>query len=111
MKGSRANPGGTTINLTWDVATCTSSDFHVLYGDLFNVGALAVTGASCNLGTSGAASWTAVPAGSLWFTLVGDDDGTTEGSWGRDGTHAERGGATVSGLCGTTVKNTTGTCP
>jgi hypothetical protein len=52
-----------------------------------------------------------VPAGNVWFVIVGDDDGTTEGSWGTDGNGAQRGGVTVSGLCGMTTRDNTGTCP
>jgi hypothetical protein len=55
----------------------------------------AVSGAACDLGTSGTASWTGVPAGNLWFVVVGDNGGTVEGSWGKR-TDGERGGSTAS---------------
>lgn len=35
----------------------------------------------------------------------------TESSWGLDGTLIERNGATASGVCGVSTKDTTGTCP
>lgn len=111
MRASRGNPAGTAINLTWDVATCLSADHHVIYGDLANVGTVVVSGAACNLGTSGSAFWTGVPAGSLWFVVVGDDDAATEGSWGKDHSGVERAGATASGLCGMTTRNNSGSCP
>ena len=111
MKGSRADLLGTTINVTWDVATCSSADHHILYGDLATVASTAVTGASCDLGTSGATSWTGVPAGDLWFVVVGDDNATTEGSWGTDGAGAQRGSGTVSGQCGMAARDNSGVCP
>ena len=110
MTGSRADASGSTIDLTWDVATCVSTDHHVLYGDLADVASSTVGGASCDLGTSGSASWTGVPAGNLWFVVVGDDNASTEGSWGKM-TSGERGGGTVSGRCGMATRNNSGVCP
>ncbi len=110
MTGSRADALGSTIALTWDVSTCSSTDHHVLYGNLANVSSSAVSGASCHLGTSGAAAWTGVPAGNLWFVIVGDDDAAVEGSWGTM-TGGERGGSAPSGQCGTTARDNSGTCP
>jgi len=111
MTGSRGNPSGTTIQLTWDITTCASADHHVLYGDLADVSSMAVMGAACDLGTSGAASWTAVPAGDLWFVVVGDDNATTEGTWGVDGIGGQRGGTTASGQCEIATRNNGGICP
>jgi hypothetical protein len=111
MTGSRADASGSTIDLTWDVSTCSSADHHLLYGDLANVASLAVAGAVCDLGTSGSASWTGVPAGDLWFVVVGDDDASTEGSWGTDGTGAQRGGSSPSARCGMATRDNSGVCP
>ena len=111
MKGSRADPSGTTINLNWDVATCTSPNHHLLYGDLATVASATVNGAACNLGTSGSAPWTGVPAGDLWFVVVSDDGASIEGSWGTDGTGAQRGLGTASGQCGVTTRDNSGVCP
>jgi hypothetical protein len=111
MRASRVDTPGSSIALTWDVATCTSADYHVLYGGLSSVSAASVTGAFCNLGTTGSATWTGVPAANLWFVVVGDNDGTIEGSWGTDGVGGQRGGATPSGQCGLVVRNNSGTCP
>ena len=110
MKGSRGDPSGSTINLTWDIATCSSTDHHVLYGALASVATATVSGASCNLGATGSASWTGVPAGNLWFVVVGDNDATSEGSWGTR-TGGERGGTSASALCGMTTRDNSGTCP
>jgi hypothetical protein len=104
-----ARVDATSINVAWSV-TCASTDYHLLYGNLAGVAATTPTGSVCNLGTSGAASWTGVPAGSLWFVVVGDDDATTEGSWGH-ATAGERGGTTASGQCSITTRDNSGTCP
>ena len=110
MKASRADAAGATINLTWDVSTCSSSDHHVLYGNLANVASSTVSGASCDLGTFGSATWPGVPAGSLWFVVVGNDNAVTEGSWGMM-TSGERGGASASGRCALSARNNAATCP
>ena len=110
MRGSRSDPSGSSIALTWDVLTCSSSDHHVLYGNLANVSTSTVSGSVCDLGTSGNATWTGVPAGNLWFVVVGDDDVSREGSWGLK-TSGERGGASASGACGMTTRDNAATCP
>jgi hypothetical protein len=111
MTGSRADAAGSTIDLTWDVATCSSPNHHLLYGDLAAVASPTVLGAACNLGTSGSGSWSGVPAGDLWFVVVGDDGVSTEGSWGTDGAGAQRGLFTASGQCGLTARDNSGVCP
>jgi subtilisin-like proprotein convertase family protein len=110
MRASRADPVGLSISLTWDVATCSSTDHHVLYGPLASVASASPTGAVCDLGTTGSAVWGSVPTGNLWFVVVGDNDLTTEGSWGTT-TAGERGGTSVSGFCNMVVRNNAGTCP
>jgi hypothetical protein len=110
MRASRVGAAGSTINLTWDVATCASSDHHVLFGSLATVASSTVSGSVCDLGSSGAVTWPGVPAGSLWFVVVGDNDATVEGSWGKM-TSGERGGGTASGLCGMAGRDNSGTCP
>ncbi len=110
MRASRGNGSGTRINLTWDVATCSSTDHHVLYGALANIATSTVSGAFCNLGIDGIKTWLGVPAGNLWFVVVGDNDQTLEGSWGTM-TSGERGGSAASGQCGLTTRNNLSTCP
>ncbi len=111
MTGSRADVSGTAIDVTWDVATCSSADHHILYGDLADVASAAILGASCDLGISGAATWTGVPAGDLWFVVVGNDGASTEGSWGVTGAGAQRGAGAASGQCGLTARDDSGVCP
>jgi hypothetical protein len=111
MTASRADAAGATIDVAWDVTTCSSPDHHLLYGDLAALASPTALGASCNLGTSGSATWSGVPAGDLWFLLVGDDGVSTEGSWGTDGAGAQRGLITASGQCGLTARDNSGVCP
>jgi hypothetical protein len=111
MRASRADINASTINLAWDVATCSSTDHHLLYGDLATVASSTIGGAICNLGTSGANLWAGAPSGNLWFVIVGDDDAAIEGSWGTDGSGAQLGGGTASGLCGTSTRDNSGVCP
>ena len=110
MTADRGNPLATSINVTWDVATCTSSDHELLYGDLASVGSYSVAGSVCGLGISGSAAWNSVPAGNVWFVVVGTTGTGTEASWGL-GTAGERGGTTASGQCGNAVRDNSGTCP
>jgi uncharacterized repeat protein (TIGR01451 family) len=110
MTASRADAAGSSIDLRWDVATCASTGYHVLYGSLATVATHAVAGSACGIGTSGAFSWSGVPAGDLWFVVAADDGASTEGSWGAGAT-GERGGSSPSGQCGMAAKNLSGTCP
>jgi hypothetical protein len=111
MTASRTDGTGASINLKWNVATCSSTDHHLIYGDLATVASSTPSGGACNLGTSGTNIWAGVPAGNVWFVIVGDDDATTEGSWGTYTGGAQRGGAGVSGQCGMTTRDNSGTCP
>jgi subtilisin-like proprotein convertase family protein len=110
MTADRGNALATSINVTWDVSTCSSADHEILYGNLASVASSTVTGSFCGLGVSGAATWTGVPAGNLWFVVVGADNFGTEGSWGL-GTGGQRGGTAASGQCGNGVRDNTATCP
>ena len=60
-----------------------------------------------SIGTSGNFNWTDVPEEDLFFLVVGvDESGCYESSWGTDGSGSERNGATPSGQCGATMKDT-----
>jgi hypothetical protein len=111
MTGSRLDGFGSSIGLTWDVATCASTDHHVIYGSLSSVASMTVLGGACDLGATGTATWSSVPAGDLWFIIVGDDDGATEGSWGTDGNGGQRSAGTPSGVCGIASRDDAATCP
>ena len=110
MLASRGDPAGSVIDLTWDVSTCQASDYHVLFGSLANVAGLGIDGGVCSIGTVGSFTWSSVPAGDLWFLVVGDDGATTEGSWGTDGSGEQRVGNTA-GVCAIVSRDDTGTCP
>src|SRR5262249_11247237 len=81
LRASRAAADGSSLALTWDVATCVSGTYKALYGNLASVASGAPSGAACGLGSSGAATWSAVPPGNLWFVVVASDGAGTEGTW------------------------------
>jgi hypothetical protein len=91
----------------WD-DQCAPTGANILYGSLDQVSTHAVSGAVC--GIASPETWTAVPAGDLWFVVVGDDGVSVESSWGVS-TEGERNGLVDSGMCGVTAKDITGTCP
>ena len=99
-----------TIELEWDAASCPAADYNLLYGDLAAVGSYSLDGSECAIGTSGSFTWTGVPAGSLYFLVVGVDGLDTESSWGRDNSMIERNGAAASSECGATEKDPTYVC-
>ena len=72
---------------------------------------LGINGGVCAIGTVGSFTWSSVPAGDLWFLVVGDDGASTEGSWGTNGSGAQRAGSTASGVCAIVDRDNTGTCP
>jgi hypothetical protein len=111
LRGSRGIPAATTINLTWNVATCHSTGYHLLYGNLATVATYAISGAVCALDVLGNHTWNGVPAGNLWYVVVPDNVGSTEGSWGLGVGGGQEGGSTASGQCGYTVRDNSGTCP
>ena len=111
MLASRMNPGGSSLHLTWDVAACAAKNYHLLYGPLATVSSYALSGAACGAGPLGSFTWNGVPAGNLWYVLVGDDGSGVEGSWGKSSAGAERGGTSASGQCGFNSRTNAGTCP
>jgi hypothetical protein len=100
----------TTLAVSWDVATCSSPDHELLYGDLAAVSSYAIAGAVCGLGTSGSATWSGVPAGDLWFLVTGVDGAGTEATWG-DATAGPRNGTASSGQCGSSARTNGTGCP
>jgi hypothetical protein len=107
---------GASGTVTWDTSNCASTNYHIIYGKGENLAAWTVDGGKCSLGTSGNYGWTSIPDPSsytsrfLWFLVVGDNGGTTEGSWGLTSGGAERGGTNASSQCSCASKNTTGSC-
>jgi hypothetical protein len=111
VTASRATPAGDAIDLGWDTTSCTAADYHLIYGDFANVSTYAIVGSECSLGTTGSYSWNAVPAGDLFFLVIGTDGAGTESSWGMDSQFGERNGLSPSGQCGTVSKDVSGSCP
>jgi subtilisin-like proprotein convertase family protein len=111
MTVSRVTGAASAVHLAWDTQTCASKNNHLLYGTLQNVSTYLLDGAVCGLGPAGGYDWAGIPAGDLWFVVVGDDAASVEGTWGTDSTGAHRSGTTPSGYCGFTARNNTATCP
>jgi hypothetical protein len=110
VRASRLDAAGSSMQVTWDMTSCPASAVNLLYGDLAAVGGYTLAGAVCGLGASGDYRWETVPVEDLYFLLVGTDGDVTEGSWGVDGGGQERNGSVPCGLCGVTIKDTSGIC-
>ena len=111
LRADRLTTSGDMLFVSWDNSTCSAADYNLLYGDLSGVNTLALSGSECSLGAGGSFSWNSVPAGNLFFLVVGTDGSGIESSWGLDGNDGERNGLTVSGECSTTFKEPSNTCP
>jgi len=107
MSAERLTPDGSEIAITWD-DQCAPPSAKVIYGDLGQVWAYTIAGAVCDIGNP--ATWTSVPAGDLWFVVVGSNGLGVESSWGL-ATGGERSGLSPSNTCGDTAKDLTGSCP
>ena len=90
---------------------CNLGVFNLLYGDLAGVATYALDGGRCSIGDTGTYTWGGVPAGSLYFLVVGTNGVGTESSWGTDSELNERNGAAASGVCLVSGKSTHATCP
>jgi hypothetical protein len=111
LLGDRTDVSGATLQLFWDASTCPATSYNLIYGDLANVSSYATLGGECAIGTSGSFTWNAVPAGNLFYLIVGSDGTSTESSWGVDSNFNERNGSVASGECSVTAKDSSQTCP
>ena len=111
LRGERVTVAGDVIDTSWDVSACVAGDYNLLYGNLSDVSSAAVAGSECALGTSGSFTWSSVPAGDLFFLVVGTDGAGTESSWGVTSVFGERNGLTPSGECGSASKDISQSCP
>jgi len=112
LAASALSAAGDQLQLAWDASTCTSFDYHLLFGSLADVSVYELAGAECNIGTGGTHVWNNVPPGSLYFVVVGTDDtGVYESSWGGDSSGDPRNGTGASFHCGTTTKVVSASCP
>jgi hypothetical protein len=88
---------------------CDPWEANLIYGPLDQVSSFTVTGAECTV--SQPTLWGPVPAGNIWFLMVGESKSHLESSWGWTTYNGERNGFGSSGQCGTTFKNPSGACP
>jgi hypothetical protein len=109
--GEAGDPGGQMLLAEYDDATgiialtygdgCEATDHVIQYGDLTqaSIAAYSWSGQVCGLGMGGAYAWTP-PASpeSLFFVIVGNN-GTVEGSYGLDGSGAERPEDVLGAVC------------
>ncbi len=98
---------GNQIILEWD-DRCSPASTKILYGPLDQVATYGIAGAACAIANPEV--WGSVPAGDLWFVLVGEDGLGLESSWGQ-ASGGERGGLAASGTCGSSAKDLAGSCP
>src|SRR5512143_663546 len=107
---------GRDLTITWDANNCPSIGYHILYGFGSGLPLGTVVAGVCAVGNSGSTLWLSTPDPAtdpsrlLWFVVAGDDGSSTEGSWGLASSGVERGGATPSGVCGMSFKDTSGYC-
>jgi hypothetical protein len=113
----------TRLRLTFDDASCDGNADHQLvigFGSDLPAspgGTFLVSDDRCGVSTP--YNWQGVPdpsvdpGGLLWFLVLANDGGTTEGSWGTDSDGIERSGPAGdggSGVCGMTVKDVSNAC-
>jgi hypothetical protein len=112
MTCSRMTAQGDWIQVDWDASSCMAHDYNLIFGHLANLSAYTVDGAECGIGVFGTHDWLGVPAGDLFFVIVGvDDTGVYESSWGVDGAGGQRNGTSPSWMCGVTTRDTSEQCP
>ena len=112
MTASRVTPAGDWIQVDWDASSCMADEYNLIFGPLADLSAYTLEGAECAIGVAGSHDWVDVPAGDLFFLIVGvDDTGVYESSWGADGLGAQRAGTSASWMCGVTSKDATEGCP
>ncbi len=110
LRVAKATPTATQVDIEWDVMTCTSVDFHLIYGDLIDVALVQPDGSVCGLGQTGQANGISLPSGDRWFLVIANDGVDVEGSWG-DGASGPRNGSVPSASCGVLARDNGGTCP
>ena len=100
---------GADIHVAWDVAACAASRYNLFYGDLASVASSTYSGAVCDLGASGHATFTP-PEGSLFFVIVSADASGVEGVHGYDSRgHARH--ASAQERCGIVGQIRSSRCP
>ncbi len=110
MRVGKATPAAIDLPMAWDVATCPSQGYHLLFGDLADVSVYSLAGSDCGLSVSGSDTWFGSASASVWFVIVPDDASVVEGSWGNSSSGI-RNGSTPSNECGLGLRDNSGTCP
>jgi hypothetical protein len=111
MTCQRVSAGGDQIRILWDPSCRGSSNYNLIVGNLAEVADYTLQSSECAIGNLGAYNWTGVPAGDLYFLLVGVDECSVyESTWGMNSFGEERNGTVPSNLCGVTTKIPGGTC-
>jgi len=104
----RASRSGSNVVITWDATRCPATAVNVYRGAIGNY--TAFTGGSCSLPPTGSATL-ALP-NNAWFLVAATDGSSTDGSWGRTLTGAERGYAGASLACPAITQHVTNNgCP
>ena len=112
MTCSRMTAAGDWIQVDWDATSCMATNYNLIFGSLADLSTYTVAGAECAIGVAGRHDWLDVPAGDLFFVIVGvDDTGVYESSWGTASSGEQRGGTSASWMCGVTTKDATEGCP
>jgi hypothetical protein len=118
---------GSSLLVQWDTLLCSGNrDHQIVYGvgpglPAAPGGSYALVGSVCALGSSSPFTWSGSPDPTalnptgrwMWFLVLANDGGTTEGSWGRDSFQQERTGTGAqgsSGQCGILSKNLSNIC-
>jgi len=117
---SRTDPTGDLLQLTFDPATCSSTDHQIVFGGGSGLpsslgGAFTSLGAACSIGGGPTFEWSSPatatdPSGLIWWIVLTTDGVRSEGSWGVDSSDSERNGAAASNQCRVTTKSLENSC-
>ena len=101
------NQGSGEIDVAYTPA-CDATNHTIYFGDLADVGSYGYGGAACGRGMSGTTSFDPGGSGDVFFLIVGNT-GSVEGSYGVDGSAAERPEDTGTAGCDV-PRDLSGTC-
>ena len=112
LRCGKTGAAGDEIRIFWDPWSCPATEYNLIAGDLAEVADYNPLWGECAIGTLGSYNWSNVPAGDLYFLVVGVDDCSIyESSWGANSLGEERNATSPSDLCGVTTKDVTLSCP
>lgn len=104
-----AKGGGTSVNLAYTPADC-ATDHAIYWGQSPITGSLSWMDSECARGTDGTTDFDpgAPSAGSFYYFVIAGNNGSNEGSYGKDSTDAER---SVNAVVECWPQQLTGACP